>query len=50
VFLCGTAAEVTPVRQIGEFSYTPGEITETLMKDYDALVRMSPAEVAKRAA
>jgi branched-chain amino acid aminotransferase len=50
VFLCGTAAEVTPVRQIGEFHYTPGAITETLMQDYDALVRMSPAEVAKRAA
>jgi branched-chain amino acid aminotransferase len=50
VFLAGTAAEVTPVRQIGEVSYTPGRITETLMKDYDALVRMSPEEVAKRAA
>jgi branched-chain amino acid aminotransferase len=50
VFLAGTAAEVTPVRQIGEVSYTPGRITETLMKDYDALVRMSPAEVARLAA
>jgi branched-chain amino acid aminotransferase len=50
VFLAGTAAEVTPVRQIGEHQYTPGRITETLMKDYDALVRMSPEEVKKRAA
>jgi branched-chain amino acid aminotransferase len=50
VFLAGTAAEVTPVRQIGEHSYTPGRITETLMKDYDQLVRLSPEEVKKRAA
>jgi branched-chain amino acid aminotransferase len=50
VFLAGTAAEVTPVRQIGEYHYTPGSITETLIGDYEALVRMSPAEVARRAA
>jgi branched-chain amino acid aminotransferase len=47
VFLAGTAAEVTPVRQIAAHSYTPGRITETLLKGYDALVRQSPAEVAK---
>jgi branched-chain amino acid aminotransferase len=47
VFLTGTAAEVTPVRQIGELSFTPGRICETLMKDYDALVRSSPDEVAR---
>jgi branched-chain amino acid aminotransferase len=47
VFLAGTAAEVTPVRQIAQHSYTPGRITETLLKGYDALVRQSPAEVAK---
>ena len=50
VFLAGTAAEVTPVRQIGELSFTPGQITETLIADYTALVHMSPEEVAKRAA
>jgi branched-chain amino acid aminotransferase len=50
VFLAGTAAEVTPVRQIGAHNYTPGRITETLLRDYEALVRMSPAEVAKQAA
>jgi branched-chain amino acid aminotransferase len=49
-FLAGTAAEVTPVRQIGSQSFTPGQITETLLADYEALVRMAPAEVAKRAA
>jgi len=50
VFLAGTAAEVTPVREIAGRVYTPGPITETLLRDYDALVRMSPEEVAKRAA
>jgi branched-chain amino acid aminotransferase len=49
-FLAGTAAEVTPVRQIGELSFVPGAITEALLADYEALVRMSPEEVAKRAA
>lgn len=38
VFLAGTAAEVTPVRRIGDRDFTPGAITETLMKDYEALV------------
>ena len=47
VFLAGTAAEVTPVREIAGRFYTPTRITETLMKDYDALVRQSPEEVAK---
>ncbi|MCX7373756.1 MAG: aminotransferase class IV, partial [Alphaproteobacteria bacterium] len=47
VFVAGTAAEVTPVACIGEYKYQPGDITRTLMEDYNALVRMSPAEVAK---
>ncbi len=50
VFLSGTAAEVTPVREIAGNLYTPGPITETLLRDYEALVRMSPAEVSSRAA
>jgi branched-chain amino acid aminotransferase len=45
VFLAGTAAEVTPVRAIGDLSFTPGRITETLLGDYEKLVRMSPTEV-----
>ncbi len=49
-FLAGTAAEVTPVRQIGTFNFTPGAMTETLLSDYEALVRMAPEEVARRAA
>jgi branched-chain amino acid aminotransferase len=49
-FLAGTAAEVTPVRQIGTLNFSAGKITETLLADYEALVRMEPEEVAKRAA
>jgi branched-chain amino acid aminotransferase len=47
VFLAGTAAEVTPVREIAGHSFTPTRITETLLRNYDALVRQSPEEVAK---
>jgi branched-chain amino acid aminotransferase len=50
VFLAGTAAEVTPVRQIGDHGYTPSRITETLLADYEKLVRMPPEEVARIAA
>ena len=50
-FLTGTAAEITPVRQIGQdLHFEPSTITETLLADYEALVRMAPEEVAKRAA
>ena len=49
-FLVGTAAEVTPVRQVGVHTYTPGSITTTLLTDYDKLVRMTPDEVARIAA
>lgn len=37
-FLAGTAAEVTPIRRIGAQDFTPGQITETLMRDYEKLV------------
>ena len=47
VFLAGTAAEVTAVREIGAHRFRPGAITETLMKDYDALVLKAPREVAR---
>ena len=33
-FLTGSAAEVTPVSEIGPYSFTPGTICETLMNDY----------------
>ena len=40
VFLTGTAVEVTPVKEIGEHTFTPGEITRTLLEDYDKEVRL----------
>lgn len=38
-FLTGTAAEVTPVSQIGPYTFEVGEITRTLMNDYMAAVQ-----------
>ncbi|MGA7323752.1 MAG: branched-chain amino acid aminotransferase [Rhodomicrobium sp.] len=38
-FLTGSAAEVTPVSEIGPHRFTVGEIARTLMEDYSALAR-----------
>jgi branched-chain amino acid aminotransferase len=38
-FITGTAAEITPVSEIGEHHYKPGKITETLLNDYMELVK-----------
>jgi len=38
-FVVGTAAEVTPVREIQGIKYTPGEVCHALASDYDQLVR-----------
>jgi len=38
-FLTGTAAEVTPVSEIGPYRFEVGEITKTLMDDYMEEVR-----------
>lgn len=38
-FIVGTAAEVTPVREIKGVNYTVGDVTRALADDYDALVR-----------
>ena len=38
-FLTGTAAEVTPVSEIGPHKFVPGNITKTLMDDYDTAIR-----------
>jgi branched-chain amino acid aminotransferase len=48
VFITGTAVEVTPVSEIDEHSFNPGEITKTLMDAYDDLVnnRSSAASAA----
>ncbi|MEM6901628.1 MAG: aminotransferase class IV, partial [Pseudomonadota bacterium] len=42
VFLTGTAAEVTPVGQIDNITYTPGAVCQMLIDDYTALVNGSP--------
>jgi branched-chain amino acid aminotransferase len=38
VFLTGTAAEVTPVSEIGPHKYKVGDVCQTMMRDYDDLV------------
>lgn len=38
-FVTGTAAEVTPVSEIGEYRFTPGDLSLGLMEDYGRLVR-----------
>lgn len=38
-FITGTAAEVTPVSEIAEFTFKPGKISETLLNDYMAAVQ-----------
>ena len=38
-FLTGTAAEVTPVSQVGPYNFTPGQLTETMSDDYANDVR-----------
>jgi branched-chain amino acid aminotransferase len=38
-FICGTGAEVTPVSEIGPHTFTPGNISMTLLQDYTAEVQ-----------
>jgi branched-chain amino acid aminotransferase len=38
-FITGTAAEVTPVAEIGPYTYKPGNMTKVLMEDYMAEVQ-----------
>jgi branched-chain amino acid aminotransferase len=42
-FLTGTAAEVTPVSEIGPYRFKPGRISEMLMNDYAGEVRRAPS-------
>jgi branched-chain amino acid aminotransferase len=42
-FVVGTAAEVTPVSEIGEHRFTPGALTHSLMERYEGLVRAPQA-------
>ncbi|WP_442582676.1 branched-chain amino acid aminotransferase [Mesorhizobium sp. ASY16-5R] len=46
-FLTGSAAEVTPVAEIGPYNFQPGEITRTLMNDYSAAVQPKRAIAAE---
>jgi branched-chain amino acid aminotransferase len=39
VFLTGSAAEITPVREIGQYKFTPGAMTKQLIEDFDRSVR-----------
>jgi branched-chain amino acid aminotransferase len=45
-FICGTAAEVTPVSEIGPHRYKPGRISETLMNAYMAEVQPKTSAAA----
>jgi branched-chain amino acid aminotransferase len=38
-FICGTAAEITPVSKIGSYNFNPGRMTKTLIDAYDSRVR-----------
>ncbi len=45
-FLTGSAAEVTPVSEIGPYKFMPGEISRTLMHDYSDDVRREVSVVS----
>ena len=38
-FITGTAAEITPVSEIGPYSFTPGTVTKTVLEDYMSAVQ-----------
>lgn len=42
-FLTGTAAEVTPVSEIGPYMFKPGNICQALLADFDAATRRKAA-------
>lgn len=42
-FLTGTAAEVTPVSEIGPYKFTPGKICQTLLGEFDIATRAKKA-------
>ncbi|HEY4124843.1 MAG TPA: branched-chain amino acid aminotransferase [Rhizomicrobium sp.] len=44
-FITGSAAEVTPVSEIGPHRFTPGQISETLMNDYSEDTRRAVSVV-----
>ncbi|MDR6288706.1 MULTISPECIES: branched-chain amino acid aminotransferase [Inquilinus] len=46
VFLTGTAAEITPVGEIGQHRFAPAQICKTVMDAYSDEVRKAPKAVA----
>ena len=48
-FLTGTAAEVTPVSEIGPYTFKPAEISKTLMEDYSDAVQPARQKLAATA-
>jgi len=46
VFLTGTAAEITPVGSIDAYSFKPGQVTQTLIADFEKLTRGGAAKAA----
>jgi branched-chain amino acid aminotransferase len=44
-FIVGSAAEVTPISEIGPYKFKPGNISRTLMDAYSNAVRV-PAKAA----
>jgi len=46
-FLTGTAAEVTPVSEVGDLRYTPGKACQTLIEAYSAEVMPKRAAAAE---
>ena len=44
-FITGTAAEVTPVSEIGPYSFKPGQISQQMVTDYMDEVQPEPAQV-----
>jgi branched-chain amino acid aminotransferase len=45
-FICGTAAEITPVSKIGSHRFNPGRMTQILIDAYASAVRKPHARVA----
>ena len=46
VFITGTAVEVTPIAEIAGQTFKVGDITKTLMTDYDNLVNAVAIQAA----
>ncbi len=46
IFLTGSAAEVTPVGQIDNLTFTPGKITHWMIEDYENAVGKAPESAA----